>query len=98
MRYAIAEHGEKIEATLGAKGKCPGCAAQLIAKCGPVKINHWAHKGKRHCDPWWENENEWHREWKDHFPAALQEICLKDHEAAEKHIAEVTRPSPAGSV
>lgn len=89
MRYAIAENGEKIEATPGAKGKCPGCDTQLIAKCGPVKINHWAHKGKSHCDPWWENETEWHREWKDHFPAECQEVCLKDRETDEKHIADV---------
>lgn len=89
MRYATADNGEKIEATPGAKGTCPGCGSQLIAKCGPVKINHWAHIGKRHCDPWWENETEWHREWKDHFPAAWQEICLEDRETNEKHIADV---------
>ena len=89
MKYAIADNGDKIEATSGAKGKCSGCGSQLIAKCGPVKINHWAHKGMRHCDLWWENETQWHREWKGHFPSEWQEICLKDQETDEKHIADV---------
>lgn len=93
MKYAIADTGEKIEATPGAKGKCPACDSRLIAKCGPIKMNHWAHKGKRHCDPWWENETEWHREWKDNFPSAWQELCLKDRETDEKHIADVRTES-----
>lgn len=93
MKYAIAENGEKIEAAPGAKGICSGCGDALIAKCGPIKINHWSHKGKLHCDPWWENETEWHREWKDHFSSERQEICLKDNATGEKHIADVRTES-----
>ncbi|ANO50047.1 hypothetical protein BA177_01355 [Woeseia oceani] len=52
-------------------------------------MNHWAHKGRRHCDPWWENETLWHREWKGHFPAEWQEICLNDADTGERHIADV---------
>lgn len=89
MKYAISDNDNKVEATPGAKGICPGCGSQLIAKCGPVKINHWAHKGRRHCDLWWENETPWHREWKGHFPSEWQEICLKDRDTGEKHIADV---------
>jgi competence protein CoiA len=79
----------KIEATNGAKGFCPICGSELIAKCGPVKINHWAHKGIRSCDPWWENETEWHRIWKNNFFVEWQEFLLTDGQTGEKHIADV---------
>ncbi len=55
MKYALV-NGEKKEATKRAKGKCSSCGSNLIAKCGEFKVNHWAHKGNRNCDPWWENE------------------------------------------
>ena len=87
MKFALV-NGEKSEATKGAKGLCPSCGAELIAKCGEVKINHWSHKGKRNCDPWWENETEWHRAWKNEFPTEWQEVVHYD-ENGEKHIADV---------
>ena len=49
---------------------------------------HWAHLVKRICDPWWENETEWHRAWKDRFPSDWQEI-VHFAESGEKHIADV---------
>ena len=55
MKYALV-NGEKEEATKGAKGVCQICDSELIAKCGEVNINHWAHKGNHNCDPWLENE------------------------------------------
>lgn len=88
MKFALI-NDSKVEATKGAKGICPSCSAELIAKCGQVKINHWAHKGARNCDPWWENETEWHRLWKNNFPRESQEICLIDEQTGEKHIADV---------
>ena len=87
MKFALV-NGEKSEATKGAKGLCPSCGSELIAKCGEVKINHWSHKGKRNCDPWWENETEWHRAWKNEFPTKWQEVIRYD-ENGEKHIADV---------
>jgi hypothetical protein len=47
----------------------------MIAKCGPRVIHHWAHSGRRNCDPWWENETPWHRAWKDLFPPECRELC-----------------------
>ncbi len=91
MRYALT-NGQKIEATKGAKGVCPSCGSELIAKCGNLKINHWSHKGNRNCDRWWENETEWHRSWKDNFPIEWQEIVQTD-ERGEKHIADVKTKS-----
>lgn len=88
MKFAVV-NGIKVEATKGAYGTCPNCGAQLIAKCGVFKINHWAHKGVRNCDPWWENETEWHRAWKSKFPESWQEIAHVDSLTHEKHIADV---------
>ena len=88
MKFALVDNN-KFEATKGIKGICPSCGSELIAKCGTVKINHWAHKGSRNCDPWWENETEWHRTWKDNFPKDWQETILIDEISCEKHIADI---------
>ena len=87
MKFALV-NGEKVEATKGVKGTCPCCGSELIARCGEVKINHWAHKGNLICDPWWENETGWHRSWKGKFPKDWQEKLHFD-ESGEKHIADV---------
>ncbi len=63
----------------------------MVAKCGPIKINHWAHKSRQNCDSWWEAETEWHRSWKDEFPKNWQE-CSKRDENGELHIADVLTP------
>jgi competence protein CoiA len=87
MKFALI-NSNKVEATKGSKGICPSCGAELIAKCGELKIHHWAHKGIRNCDPWWENETEWHRLWKGYFPFEWQEVIHTDKNG-EKHIADV---------
>ncbi len=76
-------------ATKGAKGSCPFCGSDVIAKCGTIKTDHWAHKGVRNCDPWWENETDWHRAWKDNFRADWQEVIAHDEATGEKHIADI---------
>lgn len=81
--------GKRTEAIKGARGICPGCGSELFAKCGTIKVKHWAHKGNSNCDPWWEPETEWHRFWKNNFPAEWQEIVLHDERTREKHIADV---------
>ena len=87
MKFALV-NGQRQEAQPNLSGECPGCGRPTVAKCGEVRVRHWAHKGHRLCDPWWENETEWHRTWKDQFPADWQEIV---HPAAdgERHIADV---------
>ncbi|WP_425595275.1 competence protein CoiA family protein [Pseudophaeobacter arcticus] len=42
------------------RGECPYCGSEMIARCGQVKVHHWAHKSTENCDPWWENETNWH--------------------------------------
>lgn len=92
MKFALI-NGLKSEPIKGANGICPNCNSEMIAKCGPIKINHWSHKRKRVCDSWWENETEWHREWKNNFPFEWQEIILSDKKTNEKHIADVQSDS-----
>lgn len=87
MRFALVE-GEKVEATKGTKGTCRYCGSELIAKCGEVRVHHWSHKGRRTCDPWWENETDWHRSWKGKFPVDWQEV-IHYSQKGEKHIADV---------
>ena len=91
MRFALS-NGKKTEATKGAKGICPICDLELIAKCGEVKVNHWAHKGKSNCDSRWENEGPWHRSWKEQFPIDWQEKHHRDG-SGEKHTADVKTES-----
>jgi hypothetical protein len=88
MRYALIDN-VRFEAMPGLKGLCPVCLQPVIAKCGQQKINHWAHKGKRDCDPWWENETEWHRSWKGKFPDNWQEVPFIDPSSEERHRADI---------
>ena len=90
MKFAIVE-GERIEPTPRTRGSCPHCRETVISKCGKVRVWHWAHKSKQHCDRWWESETEWHRQWKDKFPIDWQERGRRD-ESGELHVADVLTP------
>jgi len=87
MKFSLVNR-QRQEAQPDLVGKCAACDQAMIAKCGEVKIWHWAHKGTRVCDPWWENETEWHRKWKGQFPEEWQEFVHRA-ETGEKHIADV---------
>jgi len=87
MKFALLD-GIKTEATPGSKALCQICDSELVAKCGEIRVHHWSHKSKRDCDPWWENESEWHRAWKNEFPIDWQEIVHHD-ENSERHIADI---------
>ncbi len=88
MKFSLV-NGQRQEAQPNLSGECPVCGQATVAKCGEVKIWHWAHKGRRTCDPWWENETEWHRTWKGQFPEAWQEV-VHPANSGEKHIGDVT--------
>lgn len=87
-RFAIID-GARRKPEPNLRGKCQCCEQIMIAKCGDIKAWHWAHKSKKSCDPWWENETEWHRSWKNMFPVEWQEVVHKDPLTGEKHIADV---------
>lgn len=90
MKYALIE-GIKSLPQKGMVGLCPMCNADLLARCGNIKVHHWAHKNKIECDNWWETETLWHRDWKNLFPVDWQEIIHSDING-EKHIADVKTP------
>ncbi len=91
MKFALID-GERREPQPGLAGQCPGCEATVLAKCGEVKVWHWAHKSIRSCDPWWEQETPWHRAWKNLFPVEWQEVPMRA-EDGELHFADVRTPS-----
>lgn len=87
MKFALV-NGQRQEAKPGLSANCQACDHPLIAKCGELRVHHWAHKRHLDCDPWWENETEWHRAWKNQFPADWQEIIHRAGDG-ERHIADV---------
>ena len=87
MKFALV-NGQRQEAQPNLSGECRYCRKPMVAKCGEVRVWHWAHKGRLLCDPWWENETEWHRAWKDQFPAECQEM-IHHADDGERHIADV---------
>lgn len=90
MKFALI-NGVKTEAAKGLTGTCQCCGGVVIAKCGQFKIHHWAHKSLKQCDPWWENETDWHRQWKSYFPVSNQEVIFISP-TGEKHIADIYLP------
>ena len=92
MRYAIDKNNQRIEAQKGVRAFCPICSEEVIAKCGNVKIPHWAHKHGGDCDKWSENKTQWHIDWQNCFPKDMQEYILYDENTKEKHIADIYTP------
>lgn len=58
-------------------------------------MHHWAHFGRRNCDPWWENETDWHRSWKSLFPMEWLEVS---HVASDGEIHRADIKTPKGIV
>ncbi len=87
MKYAFV-NGQRQEAQSGIAGVCPACGSPMMAKCGNVRVHHWAHRTISDCDHWWESETAWHRKWKDRFPADWQEVVHRA-DNGELHIADV---------
>ncbi|MCB2170992.1 MAG: hypothetical protein KQI78_25315 [Deltaproteobacteria bacterium] len=92
MKYGIIE-GYRSLPKPRMKGQCPVCGNDVVSKCGNKTIWHWAHVAKKHCDSWWENETQWHRDWKDKYPTEWQEVVLFDEISGEKHIADIKTDS-----
>lgn len=91
MQFALV-NGVRTKAVPKLGGTCAACGAPMLAKCGAKTIWHWAHRGRRHCDPWWENETPWHRLWKSYFPEGWREGVHVDP-SEERHVADVKTSS-----
>lgn len=87
MRYAIVNN-ERAMPSPGMTGSCPVCRSAVIARCGSVRVHHWAHRGERVCDVWWESRTAWHCNWQDQFPKSWQEVT-RSAVSGEKHIADI---------
>ncbi len=92
MRFALIG-GTRSEALSGASAVCCFCHGQMIAKCGEKVRWHWAHVPRPCCDPWWENETDWHRHWKSRFPISWQEVIHVCPTTGERHVADVKTDS-----
>lgn len=89
MFYAIVG-GQRVPPTTGATGTCPHCLRRVVAKCGKIKVWHWAHVGgENDCDPWAETETRWHREWQSRADPSWCEVTMGQQ---REHRADIRRP------
>jgi competence protein CoiA len=88
MQYALV-NGVRAVPVKGLVGVCIGCGHGMIAKCGDLKMHHWAHVALVRCDSWWEPETLWHRDWKERFPEGWREVTFYDMVNEEYHRADV---------
>jgi hypothetical protein len=86
MLYGCDEAGARVLATKGAAAVCAKCGGTLVAKCGTIRVWHWAHARGPECDPWGESEGEWHLAWKR---LVRPEVCEVVRGA---HRADICRP------
>ena len=77
----------RFQATPKARGICPACDVPLIAKCGRIKIHHWAHENLDHCDHWYEPTTKWHLDWQDWVKPEFREVYIPPH------IADIQLPN-----
>lgn len=92
MQYALVNSIKSLPQK-GLKGICRGCGAEVIAKCGPIKVHHWAHVSNIDCDYGHEPETQWHRDWKNQFPEQFREVHFEDGNLNRYHRADIHTPS-----
>ncbi len=88
MNFALVE-GRKKEAFAGGRGRCPGCDADVIGRCGEFRIHHWSHKVKGECTATEKEETPWHRQWKAKYHIDWQESHAKDPDTGLRYVADV---------
>ena len=70
-----------------AVSQCPCCKSKIIAKCGSIKIWHWAHESLKECDGWYEPITQWHLDWQSYVAEEFQEVIVGHH------IADIKLPT-----
>lgn len=87
MLPAVDSNGKRISPTKGARGVCPGCKGEMLAKCGELTVHHWAHVSSKDCDSWTDHRmSPWHIAWQDCFPKECQEVWVGEN---NEHRADV---------
>lgn len=88
MEIALVD-GVRKKAQPGLSGVCPACDKPVFARCGRVRVHHWAHHEKCEYERWLKNEeSEWHRAWKGMFPENWREHTDRA-DSGERHRADV---------
>jgi hypothetical protein len=62
MIYGTTDTGERVLPQKNIQAYCPHCKDILIAKCGRIKVHHWAHKEAKDC-PYSYGMTYWHYKW-----------------------------------
>lgn len=88
FRYAYVL-GEKVEPSKHLHGSCSLCGGEVFARCGPVRIAHWAHKSVDDCETYSRDMSAWHKGWQDKFPEAWREEPIIDLKIPERHRADI---------
>jgi competence CoiA-like predicted nuclease len=66
---------------------CPACKGPIKAKCGKIKIWHWAHQSLEGCDANWNPISQWHLDWQALVPEEYTEVIIGHH------IADIKLPN-----
>jgi hypothetical protein len=80
LRFAIVDDMKQLPFREG-RGFCPTCGGPVIAKCGSIKIHHWAHETRDECDTWSEPIGPWHLSWQDLARPEFVEVTMGPHRA-----------------
>ncbi len=81
MKYALNREDSLVLATPGAEARCPVCRERVHSKCGELLTWHWSHEATLDCDPWFEPETVWHRNWKSYADPERVEVPMQQHRA-----------------
>lgn len=92
MKFAIVGNNKHQKPTKGAKGVCPVCGEEVLAKCGKIKAHYWSHLADSKC-VYKGNKGEWHIAWQNEFPDDWQEVLLINTENNERNLADVRTPN-----
>jgi len=65
----------------GHPASCELCGRDVRPYCGQIRAWHWRHVALGDCDPWYETETAWHRQWKERFPEDSREVIMPPHRA-----------------
>jgi hypothetical protein len=87
MRFALAG-GQRVEAYAGGRGSVAVVMAKLLPNAARTE-SPTGRTGECGIVIWAEKETDWHRAWKNNFPAECQEFIQHDGQSGEKHIADV---------
>ena len=81
MLFAATQGGSRVLPTPGAQARCPACRKPVYARCGRVKVWHWAHRGDIDCAHNSKGETFWHASWKLRVPPKAREVPRGGHRA-----------------